>query len=169
MKESRIISRCSQGIPLKFKWFGEPGTNLKNPWDSIALAFELAINKPHRLLNDYILTSAFAEIKALIYKAELGALKSTRYIKLVDAGRDPSIFEMRWQNISVLEYIEGLGYKENRLLIRMYYSEPEKLPSVFIGHHIHEKVISTPEDTLSQQNEEIAKARLLCEQANKSF
>lgn len=101
---------------------------------------------------------AAAEFKQLITVAEAGLLVPDRQVKAVDINNPPPFFELRWQGISVQEINHEGNLVDRRLIVRMYHSEPDEAPMHFIGHHIHEKVISGDASVWLLQNEEIATA-----------
>lgn len=162
MDNIHIKSRCTQGSPLYFRWFGEPPSLIGLDIETLLFKFgEIAEAKGNQI-HEHSLIIAKAEIRDRIERACQGKLRSTHHIKWVDRNNLPPMFEMRWQGIT-LSYPTGREEKRfQTLLIRMYYSEPGSNPKYFIGHHIYEKKISDPERTKILQNLEIQTAREFC-------
>lgn len=102
---------------------------------------------------------AVTEIKKLINLAERGGLRAPKQINSVDRRGSVPLFEIRWQHIRVQETKDDGALKTSRILVRMYHSEPEIVPGYFVGHHIHEKDLSSRVDINTEQNNEIRVAR----------
>ena len=117
--------------------------------------FISAISHSGRQMNEYISSMAAAEFKHLVKIAQSGRLKPERQVKAVDVNNPPPLFELRWQGVTVREKDPQGLFRDKRLLVRMYHSEPVETPLHFIGHHIHEKVISGDAETWLLQSEEI--------------
>ena len=163
MDSPRLISRCTQGKPLTFRWFGEPTAHVGLDIETVLFKFEKIIRAKGKIADEYSLIMACAEIRNRIERAAEGRLRTTHQVKWVDQRNLPPIFELRWQGISISFLSELRKDRHQTLLFRMYCSEPEAFPEHFIGHHLHEKVISDPERIWILQNREIAIARDLCE------
>jgi hypothetical protein len=151
-------SRCSAGQRVRFRWFGYPKAPLGEDLEAATRKFLEVISSPTRQFNDHIASMAAAEFKHRIRIAEAGRLSPQRDIKPILGSKDPHLFEIRWQSISVRERNNSGDLEDKRLLVRMYHSEPDKAPGYFIAHHIHEKVISGEASTWLTQNDEIATA-----------
>lgn len=159
-----IPSRCRSGTPIKFRWYGEPQAKCGDDIEGLRAAFVNAIRRENRLLSEHLLATAWIEIHAKVERAIKGNLRSSSHLKQVDRYRLPAIFEIRWQDISILEIQPNGSLRQLNLLIRMYHSEPAEVPDYFIGHHIHEKVILKSTETTALQNDEIGLARQYLEQ-----
>jgi len=168
MRKIEITSRCSSGSPVKFNWFSEfdakPGSDLHAALD----AFEGAYIKENRLINDYLLASARADIRTTLMKAMRGDLLPIKQLKALNGRVMPQLFEIRWQNITAREIQQNGTLKTVQLLFRMYHSEPSEVPGYFIGHHIHEKQVKIREDIKQLQNREIQRAREYFESGRQS-
>lgn len=161
-------SRCSLGQPLKFRWYGEKPAAIGRDLEEMLRSFESELTRSNRIINDFVLAAARAEIKRVVEKAILGKLRPVKQIKVVDGKRIPTLFEIRWQNIPMREIQSNGELKTVNLLFRMYHSEPEEAPGYFVGHHIHEKDVSVQCDIKSRQNQEIALARHYFESGKES-
>jgi hypothetical protein len=151
-------SRCSSGQGVQLRWFGYPKAALGEDLEVATKKFLDVISKPSRELNEYITSMASAEFKQRIRIAENGRLTPQRDIKPILGSKNPLLFEIRWQSITVREHKNSGDLEDKRLLVRMYHSEPQETPGYFIAHHIHEKVISGEASVWLAQNEEIATA-----------
>jgi hypothetical protein len=109
----------------------------------------------NRVLNDYVLAIARAEFRHTLNLALIGQLSPSRQVKPIESANPPPFFEIRWQGVTVQEWQLDGQLQDRRLLIRMYHSEPSDFPDYFIGHHIHEKLITGDQSTWLLQNEEI--------------
>jgi hypothetical protein len=158
MTVNGATSRCSSGKQARFRWFGYPQSPMGKDLETAAEKFLEVISSPARLMNEYVSSMAVAEFKHLIRIAQSGRLTPQRDIKPIVGSKDPLLFEIRWQSITVQERKNSGDVEDKRLLVRMYHSEPEIVPGYFIAHHIHEKVISGDAATWLAQNEEIATA-----------
>lgn len=168
MENIKLISRCTQGFPVSFRWFGDPASILGLDIETLMYKFEELVRAQYIQVHEHALIIAKAEIRNRVERACKGKLRSTHHIKWVDRNNLPPMFEMRWQGIT-LPHPTNTGAKRFRtLLIRMYYSEPGSNPKYFIGHHIHEKNISDPERTKLLQNKEIQIAREYCKMGQES-
>ncbi len=168
MENFQLRSRCTQGFPVNFRWFGEPAALLGLDIETLLYKFEEIARAQDNQIHEQVLVIARAEIRNRVERACKGKLRSTHHIKWVDRNNLPPMFEMRWQGIT-LTVPKNSGSKRFRnLLIRMYYSEPGTNPHYFIGHHIHEKNISDPERTKVLQNMEIQIAREFCKAGQES-
>lgn len=168
MENNQLRSRCTQGFPVNFRWFGEPSSLLGLDIETLLYKFEELARAQDNQVHAHPLIIAKAEIRNRVERACKGKLRSTHHIKWVDRNNLPPMFEMRWQGIT-LPHPTVTGSKRFRtLLIRMYYSEPGANPRYFIGHHIHEKNISDLERTKLLQNREIQIAREFCKAGQES-
>lgn len=168
MDKSLLISRCTQGSPIRFRWFGEPTALVGLDIETVLYRFDEIVDAKGMKFHEYSLLIARAEIRNRLERACAGKLRSTHHIRWVDKQNLPPMFELRWQGIT-LSSTEGNGKKRfQTLLVRMYYSEPGSNPRYFIGHHIHEKRVSDPERTKILQNVEIQIARKLCQEGQLS-
>jgi hypothetical protein len=162
MENIQLKSRCTQGSPLIFRWFGDPASLVGLDLETLLFKFEAIARARGDQIHEHSLIIAKAEIRNRIERACRGRLRSTHHIKWVDRNNLPPIFEMRWQGNTLSSPVEQGKQRFRTLLIRMYYSEPGSNPKYFIGHHIHEKNISDPERTKLLQNKEIRIAREFC-------
>ena len=151
-------SRCCNGKPLLFRWYGYPKAPLGFDLETAITKFITVLNAPNRDMNAYVVAMAKAECRHKLKLASLGQLTPSRHIKPIESANPPPLYEIRWQGITVRESNELGLFLDRRLLIRMYHSEPSEAPNHFIGHHIHEKLISGDASTWLTQNEEIATA-----------
>jgi len=152
-------SRCSQGEPLTFRWFGFPTAEPGQDLQVLLSKVEEVIHKPNRIINDYVLGMAKAEIRTRIRLAEKGALHTPSQVDSVDRRGGAPLYEIRWQNITVLVK-RGRGKpRESEIKLRLYHSEPREAPSHFVGHHIHEKDLTVKSQINHLQNAEIRVAR----------
>lgn len=164
MERPLLISRCAQGFPIRFRWFGNPTSLVGLDIETVLFRFDEIVNTKGKKFHENSLLIARAEIRNRLERACAGKLRSTHHIRWVDKQNLPPMFELRWQGIT-LSSTDGSGAKKfQTLLIRMYYSEPGSNPRFFIGHHIHEKKIGDPERTKILQNIEIQVARELCQE-----
>ncbi|MFD1210973.1 hypothetical protein ACFQ36_02820 [Arthrobacter sp. GCM10027362] len=156
---TRIPSRCSSGSPVAFKWFD--GIRRSEP-DHVQLAVEAclrAVDSDTRVWNPFAKAMVKSEFKKRIERAALGQLVPVEEVKPV--GQQPSpppLYEIRWQDIAVTDRAPGAAPQDavfSKVIVRMYHSEPATLPDHFIGHHVHEKIISPAGDTHLLQDTEI--------------
>ena len=152
-------SRCSSGNPVEFWWFGESSGASGGNLEKFLSFFETKLNRKNLILNEFTIASAKAEIRGLLQRAMQGRLKPIKQIKVIAGKRIPTLFEIRWQNIPMLEVQNNGEIKTVYLMFRMYHSEPEEVPGYFVAHHIHEKDISQQDEIKSKQNREIERAR----------
>ncbi|PPG85007.1 hypothetical protein [Rathayibacter rathayi] len=154
-------SRCSSGSAVTFHWFGtsNPASDA-TALDAATKRFVDAISGPGRLWNPYSLALAKVEFGDRVQQAAAGKLVPVDEVKPVDVKNSPPLYELRWQGIDVVERDDDspAGKRFLTVLVRMYHSEPSTRPGFFIGHHIHEKVV-TGADPNADQNVEIAEAR----------
>jgi len=150
-----LISRCSSGKPLQFRWFGYPPSPQGLDLETATEKFLSVVTGSNRELNDYVVAMAKAEFRHTLKLAISGQLSPSRHVKPIESANPPPLFEIRWQSVTVREINQDGQLEDRRLLIRMYHSEPTNLPQFFIGHHIHEKLISGDHSTWLLQNEEI--------------
>jgi hypothetical protein len=134
-------SRCSGGQNLKFRWYGFPQAEEGRDFDVVLEKFQAVIEAPNRITHDYVWIMAKAEIKQVLKQAAAGKLQPPDQLKPVDVSNPPPLYEIRWQSITVRTRMEDGRVEDERLLIRMYHSEPHEAPTHFIGHHIHEKAV----------------------------
>ena len=155
MPRTLPISRCSSGKPLQFRWFGYPPSPQGLDLETATEKFLSVVTGSNRELNDYVVAMARAEFRHTLKIATSGQLSPSRHVKPIESANPPPLFEIRWQGVTVREMNQDGQLEDRRLLIRMYHSEPTNLPQFFIGHHIHEKLISGDHSTWLLQNEEI--------------
>lgn len=74
-------------------------------------------------------------------------------VKPVDEKNPPPLYEIRWQGISVTNRLADNTTVYSTVVVRMYHSEPASAPEHFIGHHAHEKDVSTADVNAAQQIE----------------
>lgn len=145
-----IPSRCTQGNSLKFKWYGFPPARNKTDESFAVMAFLNSISRAGYEMNEYLTELAKAEFEYVLSKAKRGLLRRSRDVKSLRADSDLPLFEIRFQSIGVM------GGKD--VALRMYHSEPIRLPDYLIGHHVHVKDISNPDKVNELQDLEIEKA-----------
>lgn len=143
---------------MNFRWFGYPQAQEGQDLETVLNKFKAVIEAPTRITDDYVWAMARAEILHTFKMAKLGKLRSPREIRPVDIKNPPPLYEIRWQSITVRHRVKDGEIEDLRLLIRMYHSEPPEAPQHFIGHHIHEKDVSRPEEIRQRQNVEISTA-----------
>lgn len=152
-------SRCCSNSPLVFRWYGDPLSEVGLDLEVATRKFISAIQNPSRIWTERIQKLACAEFRSRVKRASEGRLRTYRQIKAVDIQNPPPLYELRWQNIGVLEDAGGGNYVPKEIQVRMYHSEPGSKPKHFIGHHIHEKKILDKESTNLLQDQEIEIAK----------
>lgn len=159
MRNFNQPSRCSSHEACAFRWFGYPAANLKADVQVALERFISIVQGDSEKLNPYILADAKAQFLTRMDLASTGELKPVSMIKPVDTRNPPPLFEIRWQGIQAGRPPENGNAKHAEIPIRMYHSEPESQPGYFIGHHIHEKIVSGLRSPNELQNEEIETAK----------
>ncbi len=157
----RSTSRCCEGVELQFHYFDcVPRTDLE-PIDIAVDAFMEAISNDARRWNIYNRATAKAACKKRLERAAKGELKPVDEVKGVDEDNTAPLYEIRWQNVAVTEQSPDDPSQQVFLevLVRMYHSEPDILPQYFVGHHVHEKVVTDGVEVYELQDDEIAVAR----------
>ena len=152
-------SRCSSETPVKFRWYGYPTAIIGNDIPAALDKFISVITASPRIANSYVVINAQREFLHYMTLARQGKLIPVDDVKPVDIENPPPLYEIRWKGITVQEMAQTGQIKSKTLMVRLYHSEPVKVPNYFIGHHIHEKVIGTDEYTRTDQNAEIRVAR----------
>lgn len=158
MRPFNAPSRCSGGQAVGFRWYGFPTCEAAEDKDlEVATeAFFTALDSPGRVWNPHSRTMAKMEFQRRVQKAGRGELEPLDEVKPVDEKNPPPLYEIRWQTIGVTTRVDGVT-KHAQTIVRLYHSEPTGVPTHFVGHHIHEKLIS--DDTWSAQNAEIEIAK----------
>lgn len=150
-------SRCSQGNPLSFRWFGNPSCEAG---EDVAVAVEAlfrAVSGAGRVWNPYAAQMTRSEFKRRIIRAQAGKLKPVDEVKAVDIRNPPPLYEIRWAGLSVANRAEDGSISHVVAEVRMYHSEPRELPQHLVAHHAHEKLTDVP-DVNAAQNQEIRTA-----------
>lgn len=152
-------SRCSSGAPIHFRWYGFPtcadGTDLDTATDKF---LGLLTARP-RIPDRYVVGIARSEFRLRMTLAMQGKLEPVEEVKSVDSSNPPPLYEIRWQGITFQETLQNGQIVDKKAAFRLYHSEPVSIPNIFVGHHIHEKLIGTEQETRDWQNAEIATAK----------
>lgn len=144
---------------MEFRWFGLPKARAGEDLDAATEAFMAALKPEGRVWNPFAERMARSEFRDRVQAAARGELVPVDEVKPVDVRYPPPLYEIRWQGISVTDRI-GDGLVHSTALVRMYHSEPSRVPDHFIGHHVHEKLLNV-DDINDEQNFEIRVAKRL--------
>lgn len=160
MTFDRSHSRCSKPGQNAFHWFDCIQRPEEDPIETAVQRFVDAI-RTDRLLNPYAEIALEEACRARLQRASRGDLKPVFEVEGVDEERPAPLYEIKWKDLAVTDRDPGspTGVKHSQIEVRMYHSEPESLPQHLIGHHVHEKDVSVPEEVNTRQDAEIAIAR----------
>lgn len=169
MVREEVPSRCSGQKPLQFRWYGFIETPEGLDLDTLMSVFVQMIEAPGRVQDNYVTSMAKAEFKHKILLAMKGALYPITEVGAVGWNQSFPLYEIRWQTIKVQERQPNGNFRTVRLLVRMYHSEPALAPHYFIGHHLHEKIVSDSRIVNRLQNNEISLAISLYKRGLSTF
>lgn len=117
--------------------------------------------KPNRLWNPYAEIAMEEACRKRLLRACEGELEPVLEVEGVDQRRPAPLYEIKWRDLAVTDKDPDspTGQKHSTVEVRMYHSEPESLPDYLIGHHVHQKDVSVPDEVNARQDAEIAVAR----------
>jgi hypothetical protein len=95
-----------------------------------------------------------------IKDAMAGRLEPVDHVKSLDRVLQSDLFEIRWQNVEVVERDLTGHQVAKRVHVRLIHCEPQTFPHAVVGLHAHEKVVFPGDNgrTREAQQRDIGKA-----------
>lgn len=143
---------CCSNQEVAYYWrFAPSGQHVE---DTVAACVNVLIQNGYAF-NDWLQADCEAQIEEVLELAMRGQLEPVKHVKKIRSTPVKDMYEMRWQDISVVVQDRVSGLKNIRpVLLRLYYIE-EGGPWV-VGVHVHEKKIEGTEAEIVQaQDREI--------------
>lgn len=146
-------SRCSSGSPVTLRWFGTPACAVGDDFETAEAVLFASVSREGRVWNPYSSAITRAEFRKRLRKAAAGELEPVDEVKPIDVANPPPLYEIRWQGITVAERAADGQVSHHTALVRLYHSEPPQVPTHFVAHHAHEKVLDVDDINAAQQVE----------------
>ncbi|WEV72209.1 hypothetical protein [Bifidobacterium sp. ESL0790] len=169
-------SRCTNGIPVKYRWMGSNLEKSSEESEEHAMARQFASNMANTQLHwGYLKFLNFNKyrIRTEIYLEKMfermtsGGLRSGSEVVPIESAREKGLpmFEFRWHHSQRL--LEGVQKEQ----IRHYDLEPVDMARVVFGVGMHLKDVREESEIAirDRQNEEIQKAMEIAKRLDKSL
>ena len=147
-------SYCASGTTVTFHWrrYDHTSRAIDEALDSLE---EAVFGKEGRLRNPYMVGTARGVFRAILERAEIGALEDPDEVRRIVRPTPGRMFEFRWNDIVVLEMHAGV---QRRLTVpvRLLEIEASIRPNEALGLRAFEKdTAGSPDEIRVAQNHEI--------------